>query len=312
MKRPVVLKIGGSSVGAPERFRNVVEVIRRHRADRQEVLVIASALSGVTNNLVEISKPGLDQRSRQQIFDWLYSRHRLHAAEVLSLRSQRMYEGILTRTLSDQEALIFQEDAEEHESPQNKSRQDSLLALGERLSVHILALALEDQGLRGCAQDASLLISTDDNFGAAAVNLTATTHQVRQWFGGLRAGTIPVVTGFIGGTVGGKTTTLGRGGSDYSAALFAASLNALRLERWTDVDGIYTSDPRKDKQALRYDEIVLEDAVTWNHAGKLGMHRKALDPLVKARIPVFVRSIDHPDWPGTVIRPKCHELAATG
>ena len=92
----------------------------------------------------------------------------------------------------------------------------------------------------------------------------------------------------------------------------AASLNAFRLERWTDVDGVYTNDPRLDQQAVRYEEIVLEDALAWNRAGKLGMHRKALDPLMRAKIPVFVRSIDHPDWPGTVIRPKCHKLAATG
>ncbi len=312
MKRPVVLKIGGSSVGAPERFKNVVEVVRRHSVDGHEVVVVASALSGVTNNLVELGKPGLSQSGRQQIFEWLYSRHRLHAADVLSLRSQRIYESILDYKLNGQEALIFQGDAEEEESRAHKSRQDSLLALGERLSVHILALALEDGGLTGCAQDASTLVATDDNFGSATVNLSATMDRIQRWFNDFQAGVIPVVTGFIGGTPEGKTTTLGRGGSDYSAALFAASLNALRLERWTDVDGIYTSDPRKDKQAQRYEELVLEDVIEWNHDGKLGMHRKALDPLVRAKVPIFVRSIDHPDWPGTVIRPKSHRLAATG
>ena len=307
MKRPVVLKIGGSSVGVPERFKNVVEVIRRHRADRHEVVVVASALSGVTNNLVEIGHPQLAQANRHQIFDWLFSRHRLHAAKVLSLKSRRVFDGILQQHLAAQERLIFMETCA-HE----RARRDTLLALGERLSIHILSLALEDHGLASCAKDAAGLVTTDDNFGDAAVHLSFTTNQIRKWYDALPAGTIPVVTGFVGGTPEGETTTLGRGGSDYSAALFAASLQALRLERWTDVDGIYTNDPRLDRAAKRYEEIVLEDAVVWNHDGKLGMHPKALDPLLKARIPVYVRSIDHPDWPGTVIRPQRHELAATG
>ncbi len=305
MKRPVVLKFGGSSVGSPARFKKAVSVIGRHLADKNQVAVVASALSGVTNKLVVLGDASLGRSERTAIFEWLSSRHRLHAAEVLSLRSQRIYNVFLQKFLDDHESLIYRET-----SPGNRSRNDTLLAIGERLSIYMLSLALEDTGIKSCSVDAAEFIKTDDSFGEAVVDLGETTRRFRQWYAGVS--TVPVITGFIGSTADGRTTTLGRGGSDYSASLVAASLNALRLERWTDVDGIYTDDPRLDDTAVRYDEIVLEDALAWNRAGKLGMHWKALDPLVKAKIPVFVRSIDHPDWPGTVIRPQCHKLAATG
>ncbi len=305
MKRPVILKFGGSSVGSADRFKSVLKVIRRHLKDGQRVLVVSSALSGVRKKLSELCKCALQRDDRLAINEWLFRRHRLHAAEVLSLRSQRVYDIFLQNFMADLEELICTEKEEE-----DGARNDTLLAIGERLSIHILALALEDMGIKSCAQDASKLIKTNNQFGEAVVDLGATTHLIQAWY--KRAQGVPVITGFIGSTDNGQTTTLGRGGSDYSASLVAASLNALRLERWTDVDGVYTNDPRLDDQAVRYEEIVLEDAVAWNRAGKLGMHRKALDPLVKAKVPVFVRSIDHPDWPGTVIRPKCHKLAATG
>jgi aspartate kinase len=116
-----------------------------------------------------------------------------------------------------------------------------------------------------------------------------------------------VVTGFIGSTADGRTTTLGRGGSDYSAALLAHSLAAEVMERWTDVDGIYTADPRADRSAQRLACIVLEEARAWNQAGRLGMHRKALDPLVTAGIPVRVRSTAAPEKSGTWIVPSSED-----
>lgn len=305
MKYPVVLKFGGSSVGSPDRFRRAVQVVQRLKADGHRVVVIASALSGVTNKLVAMCDTTLSAGAYHAHLDWLQERHQLHAAEVLSLRAQRIYNVVLQQQLDVLATDVFNRTGGE-------ARNDVLLAAGERLAHHIFSLALDDRGIASCATDAAELIKTDDRFGEAVVDLAQTRSTVRDWYSRLNTTTIPVVTGFIGSAPDGRTTTLGRGGSDYSAALFAALLGALRLERWTDVDGIYSSDPRLDKQAVRLDEIVLEDAVASNRAGKLGMHKKALDPLLEAKIPVFVRSIDHLDWPGTVIRPKCQKLARTG
>ncbi|MEM8484334.1 MAG: aspartate kinase [Bacteroidota bacterium] len=305
MKHPVVLKFGGSSVGSPERFRRAIQVVQRLAADRHRVVVIASALSGVTNKLVALADATLPSEVCHAHLDWLRERHQLHAAAVLSLRAQRLYNIELQQLLAALEMDVFDRSG-------GAARKDALLAAGERLSHHIVALALDDAGLSSCATDAAELIKTDDRFGEAVVDLVQTRAAVNAWYDKVETAAIPVVTGFVGSAPDGRTTTLGRGGSDYSAALIAASLGASRLERWTDVDGIYNKDPRLDKHAVRFEELVLEDTIASNRAGKLGMHSKALDPLLAEKIPVFVRSIDHLDWPGTVIRPKCQKLARTG
>jgi aspartate kinase len=180
---------------------------------------------------------------------------------------------------------------------------DEVLATGERLSVALLALLLRDLGLDAASYDAAALIRTDGTHGAGRVDHDVTRQQVRSWYAALPAGRVPVVTGFIGATADGATTTLGRGGSDYSAALLASAHGASVLERWTDEDGIYTDDPRTHRDAKRLASIVLSEAQAWNHAGRLGMHRQALDPLVAAAIPVHVRSTAAPDLPGTRILP---------
>ena len=188
---------------------------------------------------------------------------------------------------------------------------DEVLAAGERLAVPLVAGLLRTSGLAATSVDAASLVRTDARHGAAAVDLQTTYRQIQAWHGRLPDPMIPVVTGFLGATERGATTTLGRGGSDYSAALFAAALFAAALERWTDVDGLYTADPRQHADAERLDEIVLEEAWAWNHAGRLGMHRKALDPLVAAGIPVYVRSTSSPDAPGTAILPAGYRAIAS-
>jgi aspartate kinase len=171
------------------------------------------------------------------------------------------------------------------------------------MSVPLLALALREGGIDAEPFDAAPLVRTDESVGQAQVDVDETYRLVRSWYGGLDHEIIAVVTGFVGATKDGQVTSLGRGGSDYSAALLACALKAEALERWTDVDGLYTWDPRKRCGARRLATIVLSDAVAWNHAGRLGMHRRALDPIVAASIPVYVRSTFLPERPGTVILP---------
>ena len=188
---------------------------------------------------------------------------------------------------------------------------DEVLAAGERLSVPLVAGLLDEEGLTSEPTDAAALVQTDGAHGSALVDLEATYSRIQAWHTRLPEAVVPVVTGFIGSTQAGATTTLGRGGSDYSAALFAAALGADALERWTDVDGLYTDDPRRNAAAERLEQIVLEEAWAWNHAGRLGMHRKALDPLVAAGIPVYVRSTASPDASGTAILPAGYVALAS-
>jgi aspartate kinase len=306
VNRPIkVMKFGGTSVGAAERLRRIVEIVQGSVLTHR-VVVVASAANGVTDLLVSAwDAAGKGESDPDALYDALYNRYYALASEILSPAGVSTYEPALRQVLS---ALveIFEGMKLEGQLPPFR---DALLAVGERASVPLVAQAIHEAGVEAEPFDAAVLIRTDDHHGQANVDLERTSQQVRRWFQKLAPGSVAVVTGFIGGTANGAVTTLGRGGSDYSAALFASALKAEVLERWTDVDGIYTDDPRKNQNARRLACIVLEEAWSWNQAGKLGMHRKALDPLVVAGIAVHVRCTATPDHPGTLILPAGHEAA---
>lgn len=294
-----VLKFGGTSVGSTELIARVADLIAKATATHR-VVVVVSAAAGVTNELVAaweaLQQGTLDAPA---LLAQLRQRHRALAqvlADHVPLRQGYLVtlEEVLVRLASVLE--MAQRDMD-------PAWRDEVLAMGERLMVPLLVAMLRARGLAALAQDATALICTDAQYGEANVNLEATRERFERWFARIGWQTIPVVTGFIGATPEGRTTTLGRGGSDYSAALLAALLGAEVLERWTDVDGLYTEDPRKSPEARRYQTLGLEEAWAWNHAGKLGMHRKALDPLVAAGIPVHIRSTLAPEHPGTWLLP---------
>lgn len=273
-------------------------------------MVIASALGGVTDRLVEAATGGVDDGDATSSFvDWMRTRHIDHAARVLNTDSQDRFSSVLEDHLRVAQRVL-KTMHEEREPASFSALRDELLAIGERLSIHLFANALNDAGIRAVPVDAAALIRTDDTHGAGRVDEEETYKRIRHWFASLDEDIVPVVTGFIGGTAEGKTTTLGRGGSDYSASILAAGIQVQKLERWTDVDGVYTSDPRKDPDAKKLEYIVMEEALSWNKAGKMGLHRKALDPLIAARIPLFVRSIDLPDQPGTEVHPRYQQAIA--
>ena len=306
----VVLKFGGSSVGQPGRFNNAQEIVRQYRMEKIRPVVIASALSGVTDRLVDAASGASEGRvDRSSIAEWMKNRHVEHAYNVLLGDSLDRFNAVLEDYLV-RAVRILKSMHEESESMMFSALRDELLAIGERLSVHLFAFALVDAGVHALPIDAATLIRTDNAYGAARVDTQETYKRTKQWFSSLDEDVVPIVTGFIGGTAEGKTTTLGRGGSDYSASILAAGVQAQKLERWTDVDGVYTSDPREDPTAKKLEYIVMEEALSWNKAGKMGLHRKALDPLITARIPLFVRSIDMPDKPGTEVRPRYQQAIA--
>ncbi len=302
--RPVkVMKFGGTSVGSPERVQRLIEIVLEASATHTPVVVV-SAASGVTDRLVSAwddgkAQPGAADALRRKLLD----RYLTLAKALITPSALRDYRLSMVRQLSGLERILA------GRAREDGACRDELLALGERLSVPLIAAALREAGVQTEPVDAASLICTDATHGDAAVDLARTERQIRRQFRKLDSGVVAVVPGFIGSGPDGRVTTLGRGGSDYSAALLAAALRAEKLERWTDVDGIYTEDPRKNQNAKRLACIVLEEAWSWNQAGRLGMHRKALDPLVVAGIPVHVRSTGEPDHPGTLILPAEHELA---
>ena len=296
---PVVFKFGGTSVGDPRRYRTVLEQIKG-TAQKERVVVIVSAMSGVTDHLVAaVTQKKINYEPVDTVAK-LFDRYNIHAATFLNGEPLSRYNSFLCRHLQQLESRLNFYGV----SPLPAEQADEVLALGERLSTRLLADVLSSQGVLAHPVDAVNLVSTDDTFGQAQVFEAITLERIGAWYQELEKEVVPVVTGFIGGAENGRTTTLGRGGSDYSAALFAAGVCAQRLERWTDVDGIYDKDPNLYDDAVRYDELELESILDLNHEGLLGMHRKALDPLVQRQIPIKVHGIDDPGGPGTLITSK--------
>lgn len=297
--RPLtVMKFGGTSVGRPERMQQVVQIVKEHAATSRPV-VVASALSGVTRQLdAALEDVAAGRLAPAQAVDAMRQRHAEQAAAVLPPQGRERYTRTLEREL-EHYAAALQQAARTGITP---ALRDRVLATGELCSVPLLAEALRAAGLNAVYGVSTELFVTDDTFGAARVDLAATARNVRAWFAGCASGAVPVLAGYVGRTPGGQTSTLGFEGSDYSAALVASFLSADSFERWTDVDGLYTADPNTNPDAERIEELTMEQAARLNAEGGLGMHPKALRPLLEAGIPARIRCTTTPEGQGTIIR----------
>lgn len=292
-----VLKFGGTSLGHVAALKRMASIVTQ-ATETHRVIVVVSAIGKTTDQLVDLAAGPTTAHVVQSQLERLAERHLRLACDLLPKAELAVFLDVLDTMIQRLNRLVFAERASQ------VVRTDAILAMGERLSAALVSGVLQTQGLTATAHDATALVVTDATHGAAAVDVAATHRRLQAWYGVLPPTVTPVVTGFIGASPSGTVTTLGRGGSDYSAALVASGLNASVLERWTDVDGLYTDDPRRNPAARHLDAIILEEAWAWNHAGRLGMHRKALDPLVAAGIPVHVRSTLHPEGNGTRLIPS--------
>ena len=181
----------------------------------------------------------------------------------------------------------------------SKRTMDYLLSFGERNSAFILANALTENGLPAEYLDARRVVKTNDEFGAAKVDFAQTTDSIAEYFKKKKA--VQVITGFIGSTEEGITTTLGRGGSDYTCAIFAAALNAKEIEIWTDVDGVMTADPRKVPAAFSIDKMTYSEAMEMTHFGAKVIHPPTIQPALHKKIPIRIKNTFNPDFKGTLV-----------
>lgn len=307
----VVFKFGGTSVGTAGRLRRIVGIVQEAAA-KHRVVVVASALSKVTRLLSsgleafathegEEQDAALDSLVRQ-----MRERHMSQARDVLSEEGTQSYTAILDHRL-ERMREAFDVVGRDGFSP---ALRDVILATGEQCAVPMVAAAIHESGLHALLGHATELVVTDDTFGEANVRLSDTEEAVQRWYRTLPDDAVAVVAGFIGATREGHTTTLGFEGSDYSAALFAALLNASSLTRYTDIDALYTDDPRTNSEAERIERISMERAFALTESGRLGMHPKTLRPLVEKEIPMHIRSIIDPDAPGTQIIPEAQMIAS--
>ncbi len=300
-ERPLVMKFGGTSVGSPAAMAQAVDIIRAEAARWPGVVVVTSALAGTTDALLRAARAAAQgdaaavRRARQQLEE-------SHWAVAQSLIPTRPRPLVWMRIQEHLETLENLGQAMTVLGEATPRGLDAVAALGERMSVALLTAALQAQGVDAEALDATKVLVTDANFGAAHPDLDASRQRVRQRLAPrLQPGKVVVVPGFVAATADGIVTTLGRGGSDYSAALLAALLPAAEVWIWTDVDGVMSADPRLVPQAHTIPVLSYREVAELAYFGAKVLHPKTIRPVVEADIPLRVRNTFHPQGPATLI-----------
>ena len=301
----IVAKFGGTSVADAPAIGRLIGIVRSRSADRP--LVVVSALAGVTNALLDLARlvHAGDGAALDAAVGALVDRHRATAGELpgaaLALAAIGEDAAALRRDLGTALGRMLR-----------PAELDALAGRGELWSSRLIAAALEGAGLGATWVDIRPIMVTDDRYGRATPYPQALAERAR---GCLRplvdAGLLPVTQGFIGATIDGSPTTLGRGGSDFSAALLGAALEVTRVEIWTDVNGLMTADPRivPSARTLRYASY--EEAAELATFGAKVLHPATAQPLVRAGIPIVVLNSLRPGDPGTTIEPSA-ELERMG
>lgn len=288
-----VMKFGGSSVADPERISRVMDVIERaHRDER--VCAVFSAMKGVTDLLLDAAgeaAAGYDGYAGR--INTVRERH-LDSARTLCPDDVALVAQV--EQLCDEVGDLLHGVRLVREC--TARTQDLIVGFGERLNCVIVAAALAARGARSRYVDAREIIRTDDNHGSATVDFARTYELVRA---NLDGDDLPVVTGFIAATETGVTTTLGRNGSDYTASIVGAGVEASAIEIWTDVDGVYSADPRFVPDAFVLPEISYQEAMELSYFGAKVIHPYTMVPAVEKGIPLWIKNTLNPDAAGTQI-----------
>jgi len=305
MNKPLrVMKFGGTSVGDASCIARVAQILKE-AARENSVVAVVSAMSGVTNRLIEAAKRSEagEREHAETIFKDLRKQHEAALAVLIQDgEKRRQVAARLEKTFADGERLCQGTALLREVTPRAL---DAISSLGERLSAPMVAGALSETGAPAESVDATELIVTDSNHGGADPLMDRTRDRSEARLRPLlREGVVPVVTGFIGATRDGVLTTLGRGGSDYSATILGAALGADEVIIWTDVDGVLTADPRLVPEARTIPEISYREATELAYFGAKVLHPKTLRAVEQAGIPVWIRNTFAPDRMGTKITPK--------
>ena len=306
------MKFGGTSVGDASAMDQAVHAIQS-RIDRHPV-VVASAMRGVTDALGEMAEAAHrgDEAEAVRRLNGLADRHRETAQDLVKdSRILSDLETTLDALVEEMRTLLKGLAILGELTPRSL---DALLSYGERLSTRILAAAMRERGLSAQWVDAREVVVTDDRFGGASPLVDESRDRAEQIRSTVESGRIPVTQGFVGATHQGITTTLGRGGSDYSAAFLAQILDAEEIEIWTDVKGVMTADPRVVPDAHTVPELSYAEAAELAYFGAKVLHPLTVAPAVEADIPLAILNTFDPDATGTRIvresRTNAHAVKA--
>jgi aspartate kinase len=295
------MKFGGSSLANASRIKNAAEIIQRFSSENR-IVVVASAMNDTTDRLLEMGElaaKGNNVRAREI----LGRIQKFHVKTAQATSAPRMRKELLNGISRLNEDLKKTVDGISHLRELTPRSRDYLLSFGERLSTPILAAEIRSLGLKAHElTGAEAGITSDDRFGDAKPLTEVSYHQARRRLDPMLAkNEIPVVTGFIAATVEGSITTLGRGGSDYTASILGAALNTNEIWIWTDVDGLMTADPRIVKDARVLPTVSFGEALELSFFGAKMMHPRAVQPAAQRKIPVRIRNSSKPALEGTLV-----------
>jgi len=295
-----VIKFGGSSVSTPERIKNAIDITLKIKKQHAQLAVVISAFGGVTDELLRLCDLALEgEENFKPVYKQLEKRHCDAAKGLVELKRQPQVLGNVIQTMNQLYDICKGISLIKELSPKTK---DLVISFGERLSAYIISEALKEKIKDAQFLDARQVVKTDATFGYAKVDFKKTNKLIADYFKQHKA--THVITGFIGSTDEGETTTLGRSGSDYTASIFGGALKATAIEIWTDVDGIMTTDPRKVPQAFPVPEMTYAEAMELSHFGAKVIFPATMRPAMVNKIPILVKNTFNPDFPGTTISSK--------
>ncbi|MEL4309068.1 bifunctional aspartate kinase/homoserine dehydrogenase I [Joostella sp. CR20] len=292
-----VLKFGGTSVANAQNIQKVKDIAAKASKEEKTVVVV-SAFGGVTDMLVKASllAAAQDETYKNTLVD-IENRHISTAQELIDINNQSKVISNVKRELNVLETLLEGAFLIGETTPKLL---DKIVGYGELLSSFIINEYFIKEGLDSIHKDSKMLIKTDDNFGKAAVDFKTTNELCENYFGTVTYQLI-VVPGYVAASKKGESTTLGRGGSDYTAAIIAAAVNADALEIWTDVSGMYTANPKLVKQAFAIPHISYEEAMELSHFGAKVLYPPTIQPVLSKGISIHIKNTFAPDEAGTLI-----------
>ncbi len=301
MSDTLVMKFGGTSVGGPDAIRRLTDVVGAARADWPRLAIVVSAMSGVTDSLLAAAQAAVngDAARPPAIAAQLRQRH-LTALQQLAPESTAVA-GLIQAQMDELESLCHAIGVLGEATPRAL---DAIASLGEKMSAPLVAEALSRAGVAARAVDASELIVTDATHQAAVPDMDATRGRAQARLEPLlAAGVVPVITGFTGATLAGVVTTLGRGGSDFSAAIIGVAVDASEVWIWTDVDGVMTADPRVAAEARTLPQLTFREVSELAFFGARVLHPKTIRPVIERGITLRVKNTFNPSQAGTRIVP---------
>lgn len=295
-----ILKFGGTSVGTAQSIRQVVDILQGCKKRKEKFAVVFSAMGGVTNLLVEAGRKASEtDESYLQVIRDIEKRHFDAIKTLMEVKTQSKAVAHIRLLINELEDLLHGVFLLKELSARTL---DLVSSFGERISTYIVSEYMNQEGIKTDYVDARELIKTDANFGNGRINFKLTEKNLKDHF--QKAKNVQAVTGFISSTEKNETTTLGRGGSDYTASVIAAALGAELIEIWTDVDGVMTADPRSVKRTFTLSAISYVEAMEMSHFGAKVIYPPTLQPAFNKKIPIRIKNTFNPDFEGTLVSEK--------